>query len=53
MYAPVVHRFKTYAIEVSSPVAAYMSVMEAEPAFAAWTRAGLIETMVIPQFEVE
>ena len=53
MYAPVVHRFRTYAIAVSGPVAAYMAVMEEEPAFAAWTRAGLAETVFIPRFEDE
>src|SRR6201995_3244669 len=34
MYAPVVHRFRTYAIKVSGPVAAYMETMMALPAFA-------------------
>ena len=53
MYAPVVHRFKTYAVAVDRVVADYMVVMEAEPAFAEWTRLGLAETLLIPQFEVE
>ena len=53
MYAPVIHRFKTYAVAVDRVVADYMVVMAAEPAFAEWTRLGLAETLLIPQFEVE
>jgi glutathione S-transferase len=51
MYAPVVHRFRTYAIEVGPQVKAYMETMMALPAFAEWTRAGLAETLVIEKFE--
>jgi glutathione S-transferase len=51
MYAPVVHRFRTYAIKVGPQVAAYMETMLALPAFAEWTRAGLAETIVIEKFE--
>lgn len=51
MYAPVVHRFRTYAIEVSRDTRAYMDTMMALPAFQEWTRDGLAETMVIPRFE--
>jgi glutathione S-transferase len=53
MYAPVVHRFRTYAIGVSLPVRDYMDTMMALPAFQQWTRAGLSETLVIEKFEVE
>jgi glutathione S-transferase len=53
MYAPVVHRFRTYAIGVSLPVRDYMATMMALPAFQQWTRAGLAETLVIEKFEVE
>lgn len=53
MYAPVVHRFRIYAIEVSPPVRAYMDTMQALPAFAEWTTAGLAETIVIARFEAE
>jgi glutathione S-transferase len=52
MFAPVVHRFRTYAIEVAAPVAAYMESMMALPAFAQWTREGLAETLVIDRFEL-
>jgi glutathione S-transferase len=53
MYAPVVHRFRTYAIGVNLPVRDYMDTMMALPAFQQWTRAGLAETLVIEKFEVE
>lgn len=51
MFAPVVHRFRTYAIEVGPQTQAYMDTMMAMPAFAEWTRDGLAETLVIPRFE--
>lgn len=51
MFAPVVHRFRTYAIEVTPQTQAYMDTMMAMPAFAEWTRDGLAETLVIPRFE--
>jgi glutathione S-transferase len=51
MYAPVVHRFRTYAIDPTPPVRAYMDTMMALPAFAQWTRQGLAETVVIAKFE--
>jgi glutathione S-transferase len=51
MYAPVVHRFRTYAIEVAPVVRTYMDAMMALPAFAEWTKAGLAETLVIEKFE--
>jgi glutathione S-transferase len=51
MYAPVVARFETYAIDVSAPVADYMRAMIALPAWQEWRRAALNETWVIPKFE--
>ena len=51
MFAPVVHRFHTYAIEVTPVATDYMKVMMAQPAFQEWTRAGLAETIVIERFE--
>ncbi|MBN9599825.1 MAG: glutathione S-transferase family protein [Afipia sp.] len=53
MYAPVVHRFRTYAIEVSPVVRDYMDVMLMHPAVAEWTREGLAETLVIERFEID
>jgi glutathione S-transferase len=51
MFAPVVHRFLTYAIEATPEVRDYMSAMISLPAFAEWTRAGLAETLIIEKFE--
>ena len=51
MYAPVVHRFRTFAIEVGPEARAYMDTMMALPAFQEWTRDGLAETLVIEKFE--
>jgi glutathione S-transferase len=51
MFAPVVHRFRTYAIAVTPPVQAYMDTMMALPAFQQWTREGLAETILIDRFE--
>jgi len=51
MYAPVVHRFRTYAVKVGPIVRAYMETMMALPAFKEWTEAGLEETIIIDKFE--
>jgi glutathione S-transferase len=51
MFAPVVHRFLTYAIEVKPDARAYMDAMISLPAFAEWTRAGLAESLIIAKFE--
>jgi glutathione S-transferase len=51
MFAPVVHRFRTYAIAVTPDVQAYMDTMMSLPAFQEWTRAALAETIVIEKFE--
>jgi glutathione S-transferase len=51
MYAPVVHRFRTYAIEVAPEARAYMETMMALPAFREWTEAGLAEALLIERFE--
>jgi glutathione S-transferase len=51
MFAPVVHRFRTYAVAVSEETQRYMDTMMALPAFAEWTSAGLAETIVIEKFE--
>jgi len=53
MYAPIVSRFETYAIDVSAPVAAYMQAMIALPAWQEWRRAALRETWVIRKFEYD
>jgi glutathione S-transferase len=51
MFAPVVHRFRSYAIEVAPEAQAYMDTMMSLPAFQEWTRAGLAETLIIEKLE--
>ena len=51
MYAPVVSRFESYAIDVSAPARAYMQAMIALPAWQEWRRAALAETWVLKRFE--
>jgi len=51
MFAPLVYRFRTFAIEVASEVQAYMDTMLALPAVQEWTKAGLAETLLIDRVE--
>ena len=51
MFAPVVHRFRSYAIAVSLEVKTYMQTLMEFPAFKEWTEAGLAETLLIAKFE--
>jgi glutathione S-transferase len=51
MFAPVVHRFRTYAVEVTPAARDYMDAMTSLPAFKEWTNAALAETIVIEKFE--
>jgi glutathione S-transferase len=51
MFAPVVHRFRTYAIEVKGDARHYVEAMNALPAFQQWTREALAETLLIEKFE--
>jgi glutathione S-transferase len=51
MFAPVVHRFRTYAIAAAPDVQAYMDTMMSLPAFQEWTRAALAETHTIERLE--
>ena len=51
MFAPVVHRFRTYAIALEPDAQAYSDTMMRFPAFGEWTRDGLAETLVIAKFE--
>ncbi len=53
MYAPVVHRFRTYAIEVGPQAKDYMEAMLAHPAIAQWTREAMAETLLIERFEAD
>ncbi len=51
MFAPVVHRFRTYAIPVADGARHYVDAMSSLPAFQEWTRDGLAETLLIDRFE--
>jgi glutathione S-transferase len=51
MFAPVVHRLRTYAVDVSPEARSYMATMAAFAPFKAWTEAALKETSVIEKFE--
>src|SRR5215217_8776936 len=51
MFAPVIHRFRTYAIPVRDEARPYFDAMMSLSAFQEWTRAGLAETLVIERFE--
>jgi glutathione S-transferase len=51
MYAPVVHRFRIFAVPVEGPAAAYLATMQAHPAFREWTEAAMAETLLIPRLE--
>jgi glutathione S-transferase len=51
MFAPVVYRFRTFAIDAAPEVQAYMNTMMALPAVEEWTKAGLAETLLIDRVE--
>jgi glutathione S-transferase len=53
MYAPIVSRFETYAVDVAAPVKAYMQAVFALPAWQEWRRAALKETWVIQRVEYD
>jgi glutathione S-transferase len=48
MYAPVVSRFHTYAVEVGERSRAYMNAVMALPAWGEWKEAALKEPWVLP-----
>lgn len=53
MYAPVVSRFETYAVQVAADTRSYMDTIMNTEAFAAWREAALKETWVIAAEEVD
>jgi glutathione S-transferase len=53
MYAPVVARFRTYAIPVATEALAYMQAMLELPAFAEWKAAALKESWVVAEDEID
>jgi glutathione S-transferase len=48
MYAPIVSRFHTYAIDVVPVAQAYMAAMMALPAWQEWQSAGEREPWIMP-----
>jgi glutathione S-transferase len=53
MYAPIVSRFQTYAVEVGPAGQAYMQAVSALPAWKEWRAAALREPWVLPNNEVD
>ena len=53
MYAPVVSRFHTYAVEVSAVARTYMAAVMALPAWKEWRDAARREPWVLPHDEVD
>ncbi len=53
MYAPVVSRLHTYAVEVGAASAAYMRAMMALPAWREWQAAALKEEWVLSDVELD
>ena len=53
MYAPVVSRLSTYAVEVADDTRAYMEAVMALPAWRAWRAAALQEPSAVPEDEVD
>jgi glutathione S-transferase len=53
MYAPVVSRFHTYAVNVGPVARDYMKAMMALPAWAEWRAAAINEPWVLPEDEVD
>jgi len=53
MFAPVVWRFHTYAVEVSAAARAYMQALMALPAWREWQDAARGEPWVLPEDEVD
>jgi glutathione S-transferase len=53
MYAPVVSRFQTYAIDVGPVARAYMEAVQALPPWTEWRAAALKEPWILPQNEVD
>jgi glutathione S-transferase len=51
MYAPVVSRFHTYAVDIGPAAAAYKDAVMALPAWAEWTAAAIKEPWVLPADE--
>ncbi|MCJ8319098.1 MAG: glutathione S-transferase family protein [Colwellia sp.] len=53
MYIPVVSRFTTYEIDVPIEVQSYMTMMLNLPAFKEWQQAGIAESEIVVEDEIE
>lgn len=53
MFAPVVSRFHTYAVEVGAAARGYMNAVMALPAWREWRSAALREPWLLPHDEVD
>ena len=53
MYAPVVSRLHTYAVDVSAGTRAYIDAVMALPSWTEWHAAGIKEPWVLPEDEVD
>lgn len=53
MFAPVVSRFHTYAVEVNASSHRYMEAVMGLPAWAEWLAAALREPWILPEDEVD
>jgi glutathione S-transferase len=53
MYAPVVSRFHTYAVEIGAAARSYMAAVMALPAWSEWRDAARRELWVLPHDEVD
>jgi glutathione S-transferase len=53
MYAPIVSRFETYAVDVGPVARAYMQAVQTLPAWQEWRAAAIQEPWVLPQNEVD
>jgi glutathione S-transferase len=51
MYAPVVSRFRTYAIELTGPAKDYAAAVWALPSYQEWQAAAQKETYSAPEHE--
>ena len=53
MFAPVVSRFTTYAVELNPTCQAYMTAVQSLPAMIAWSDAGRAEPQTIKEDEID
>ena len=53
MFAPVVSRFHTYAVEISAVARDYMAAVMALPAWNQWREAARKEPWILPHDEVD